>query len=451
MNQDVENWRDIARPLEKGKLLYCFPFEGLTFVDLVCWSGPHTRGRASALKSLTRLFDAIREYRDIESRCRKQGKKASMSRKLARSIQISQAQIKATLDLHGDLAAGVEATNEWTPSEAVSPSPPLASTTRVTHKWHRGWLLRQLSMGTRTRRSLATAGSDHITPEAFRRGRRRSWRANSRWCEVVHQYYVETHPSQSRPTLAALDSLSEDMPTAQPNAANLLPPHQDHLDDDQSMTVAVAAPVRNGIVNRCVAYLHRAMRRWSTTLPPEVHIKSMACTSLSALVKLGKAEDLFIDLSRAESLRAANKLPPQDSTSALRDCVSDQPKLRYDKANTGVGSSRFQTLMDAIEAPSELRTCISEHVAFFSSRHSDDKHALEEQYGESPEERRQAACKVLAAVAVTRCLVDFLRRKGTMVCPDSMPHSLWFLERSAQGPFLVIKALLRRWRKRGDR
>jgi hypothetical protein len=283
--------------------------------------------------------------------------------------------------------------------------------------------------------------TDHLTPEA----------TYSRWCEVVSEYYAETHPSRSRPTLATLDSIGEGRPASQPNAANLLPPHLDGLDDDEAMTVAVAAPVRNGIVNRSVAYLHRAMRRWSTTLPPELHTKSMDCTSLSALVKLGKAAELFIALPDAESLRLANKLPPQDSTSALRDRVSDQPTLRFDKANAGIGSSRFNTVMDAIQAPSELRSCISEHVAFFSSRHSDDRHALEQQFGESPEERRQVATKVLAAVAITRCLMDFLRRKGTVVCPDSIPHSLWFLERSAQGPFLVIKALLRRWRKRGDR
>ena len=434
----------MSRPLEEGKLLYCFPFNGHTFIDLVAWSGLFSTGTVIAQQSLQVLLQDIQTYRVAEGKARAQGK-TEKSPALLKALSESRAQISMTLATRGDLQAGVESASGWEPLKSTRRDGLPASGGSTRGRWERGWLKKLRSSSARPRRSQRVASGSVSNPPG----------AAQVWREGVLQFYLQTHPLRDQLKLSDLSAHPSwpnhrQPPTAvEDGATNTLPPHQDWMDDDCAVTLAIGVAT-TGQVDRVVAYVHRAMVSFASTMPPALQAASVNCVSLAALVKRGVADEVFIDLKRAEDLRVMGKLPSQDTTSALRDAVSDQPTLRYDKADALKGMTRFNLVMDAIQAPADLRSCVSEYTEFFGRVGSDDREAVQETFGDTWDERRAMACKVLAAVTVVRCLMDFLRRKGKVVCDHSIPHSLWFLERSAQGPFLVIQALIKRWRKRAD-
>ena len=106
----------MSRPLEPGKILYCFPCSLGDFVDLVTWAG--LGGCEEASPSLAKLFDAIWNLRQaVTSRSKSKGRQGI--------IDAATRVVQHILETNGDAHAGYA---------SAGASAPLRTTARVVPK-----------------------------------------------------------------------------------------------------------------------------------------------------------------------------------------------------------------------------------------------------------------------------------------------------------------------------
>ena len=411
----------MSRPVEKGKVLYCFtnPSDaGDRFIDLISWS-------SGAVSPIAELITKIQEYRKAaiaERRKQKQG-----------YSRVTTAEILEVLQSRGDMIRGYAAAKI---TQLVRKVPKKHPREVPKPKW-----------ALRSHRSTSEAGVEDLRISGVIQG-------SALWCNRVNKWYAITRPPVVQPLFDSLDAAQDIGPMrsestdAAEKASNRLLPHFDQMDDTKVLTLGTGSEL-DGQVSRCVAYCHQQLSRFARSLPESISNVSnrYGCRTVERLIAVGIRCGTIIDLNQAEQLRSAHKLVAQPTTSAYRDAVADQPSSRWNLVNSEKGVCRLMTVMDGIEAPLHMRECVERYVRHFSKPQSQDVAECHKTFGATAEARCACMVTTLAATAVIRCLMDFRRRKGHIVCKDAMPHALWFLERASQGSFVAIQVLLRRWRK----
>lgn len=453
---DVQQWRSMSRPLEQGKVLYCLGQpDGREFIELVAWAGIGACDD-DAKKKLVLLLDAVVVLREVTTR-RVQSK--SVQQKVAKQV----AAIESLLRNNGDFAAGCAAAKRAPDSSvtAVSPKYPSIGAQSDHHtptgkkrvactdpQWNgarwmeAGWdpsSTPRIKTRLQTKRSCASAhtGRLQLGSPAWRERLDWYYKSNRGW--IVHPRFEELAAmaeAGSKPNKKVLISF------------NRLGPHFDGLNHPKEMTAAVGGEA-NGAVNRVVAYVHTTTSDFACSVPDSI-TRADDIRSYTELVAALQNFGSLLTLKDAEVLRAAKKLKPQPTTSALRDAKADKSsRERWLHARSDVGEARRTKLFSALEVPASVRSLLESRINHFSSRASVGPNAFHV-FGESIAERKRAMQNAYAALALLRCLIDFKRRRTNKIaCEAAVPHTLWFLERSCQGPFVVVRTLIRRWRRIG--